>query len=430
MKNVLRRLSKKLLSELSSNLKTCKSVSIITWILVCLFGTGSWVAINGIWAELPILLITQPECYQLAAVLSVTIQMANIGPLAYTVIKVIWSSCRYKVIYLEIIGVYTLIGIGLLVSILLSFFWSTTANIAGDNRSIVLIVLAFFLALVDCTSSVIFIPFMKHFPAIYLSSLYIGEGLSGVIPSALALVQGSVNDSIKCKAGTESYAGIKSLGIRYSPPVYFALLASIVLLCGMAFTGLLIVRIRKKRTLDINAISSTTSDDDDQMVVNCPSEDEDYLVTEERVEEEDDKKDKEDGEVVGTVIKRFKLERPRCPAKSRSFLNQVLYITWTQRTPLVCTILIGFVTNGALSSISAYAFGHYGNTVLHLAFILGLLAGPFGSLVYSLVSCRSTAIVAVFTSAVTILALYIMVHSMMRDDGIVPGTTGSAIIVS
>lgn len=407
---------------------------------------GSWVAINGIWAELPILLVTQPECYQLAAVLSVTIQLANVGPLVYTIAKVIWSSCRYKVIYLEIVGVYTIIGIGLIATTLMSFFWSKTAYIGEENYSIVLIILVFFLALVDCTSSVIFIPFMKHFPAIYLSPLYIGEGLSGVIPSALALVQGSVNNSIHCKPGHENYPGINRLGIRYSPQVYFLLLAFIVLLCGLSFTGLLVVKRKKKRTLDINAISSTTTSDDeddddnksDRLMINCSS-DEDCLIREKEEEEEINEEEKEepkerddnkqDDQREERRVKRFKIEKPKCH-ESRSFLGQLIFISWKQRTPLICTILIGFITNGSLNSISAYAFGHYGNSVLHLALILGLLANPIGSFIYSLVSCRSRMVVVVFTSAVAILSLYIMVNSMLRRDSVVPGTTGSVIIVS
>ena len=441
----MKKIFKKLLSDFSSNLKTCRSVSLLTWLLVCFFGMGSWVAINGIWAELPILLVTQPECYQLAAVLSVTIQLANVGPLVYTIAKVIWSSRRYKVIYLEIIGVYTIVGIGLIATGLMSFFWSETAYIGGENHSIVLIILAFFLALVDCTSSVIFIPFMKHFPAIYLSSLYIGEGLSGVIPSALALVQGSVNDSVHCKPGHENYIGINRLGIRYSPQVYFLLLAFIVLLCGLSFTGLLVMKRKKKRTPDINAISSTTTSDDeddaddnksDRLMINCSS-DEDCLIREKEEEEEINEEEKEPKERDDNEqddqrerrVKRFRIEKLKCH-ESRSFLGQLVFISWKQRTPLVCTILLGFITNGSLNSISAYAFGHYGNSVLHLALLLGLLANPIGSFVYSLVSCRSRMVIVVFTSAVAILSLYIMVHSMLRSDSVVPGTTGSVIIVS
>ncbi len=50
--------------------------------------------------------------------------------------------------------------------------------------------LLFFLSLVDCTSSVLFVPFMASLRPRYLTSYLVGEGLSGLIPAAVALAQG------------------------------------------------------------------------------------------------------------------------------------------------------------------------------------------------------------------------------------------------
>ena len=49
----------------------------------------------------------------------------------------------------------------------------------------------FFLALVDCTSSVTFLPFMSRLPTYYLTTFFVGEGLSGLLPALVALAQGS-----------------------------------------------------------------------------------------------------------------------------------------------------------------------------------------------------------------------------------------------
>ena len=75
-------------------------------------------------------------------------------------------------------------------SSLLVSFWDRTSVIGGKEHSTALFALVFFLSLVDCTSSVLFLPFMGVFKEFYLNSYLVGEGLSGFIPSLAALVQG------------------------------------------------------------------------------------------------------------------------------------------------------------------------------------------------------------------------------------------------
>ena len=75
-------------------------------------------------------------------------------------------------------------------SSLLVSFWDRTSVFGGQDHSTALFVLVFFLSLVDCTSSVLFLPFMGVFKEIYLNSYLVGEGLSGFIPSLAALAQG------------------------------------------------------------------------------------------------------------------------------------------------------------------------------------------------------------------------------------------------
>jgi riboflavin transporter 2 len=53
--------------------------------------------------------------------------------------------------------------IGVSASLLLVVFWDETTVIGGDTHSTALFVLVFFLSLVDCTSSVLFLPFMAIF---------------------------------------------------------------------------------------------------------------------------------------------------------------------------------------------------------------------------------------------------------------------------
>jgi len=73
----------------------------------------------------------------------------------------------------------------------LAFFWDSTAYVGGEEHSVGLFTLLFFLSLVDCTSSVLFVPFMASFKPAYLNSYLIGEGLSGFVPAIAALIQGA-----------------------------------------------------------------------------------------------------------------------------------------------------------------------------------------------------------------------------------------------
>ena len=51
------------------------------------FGMASWISINGLWVELPLLVQNLPEEWYLASYLSIIIQIANLGPLGYALLR-------------------------------------------------------------------------------------------------------------------------------------------------------------------------------------------------------------------------------------------------------------------------------------------------------------------------------------------------------
>lgn len=153
--------------------------------LAIFFGISSWISINGLWVELPLLVDRLPESWSLASYLSIIVQFANLGPLTVGVLR--WT-CQEKIPMAWII--VALLILGSASSTLLVSFWHKTSVIGGVDHSTALFVLVFFLSLVDCTSSVLFLPFMGVFKELYLNSYLIGEGLSGFIPSIAALAQG------------------------------------------------------------------------------------------------------------------------------------------------------------------------------------------------------------------------------------------------
>ncbi len=56
-------------------------------LLSVLFGISAWISVNGLWVELPLLVQTLPESWALASHLSVIIQIANVGPVAYSLAR-------------------------------------------------------------------------------------------------------------------------------------------------------------------------------------------------------------------------------------------------------------------------------------------------------------------------------------------------------
>ena len=60
---------------------------IVIDILAILFGISSWICINGMWVELPVLVNSLPEGWNLPSYLSIIVQLANIGPISYSVYR-------------------------------------------------------------------------------------------------------------------------------------------------------------------------------------------------------------------------------------------------------------------------------------------------------------------------------------------------------
>uniref|UniRef100_A0A8C2XG95 Riboflavin transporter n=1 Tax=Cyclopterus lumpus TaxID=8103 RepID=A0A8C2XG95_CYCLU len=217
-------------------------MSLLTHLLACLFGMGSWVSINGLWVELPLVVPQIPEGWYLPSYLSVLIQMANVGPLFVTLMH------RFRPGALnEAAIIYAIIGLGTAASFLLAFFWKETVVVAGAPRSVALLVLTFFLATVDCTSSVTFLPFMMRLKTQYLTTYYIGEGLSGLLPALVALIQGVgvvhcinstrfLNHTLNSSDSSVTF----DLQAQYQPAnfsaeVFFFFLSAMMLVCLAAF---------------------------------------------------------------------------------------------------------------------------------------------------------------------------------------------------
>ncbi|CAD7083996.1 unnamed protein product [Hermetia illucens] len=163
--------------------------SLVVDFLAILFGVGTWIGVNSTYVQLPLLVETAPEGWSLPSFLVVIIQLGNIGPLLYT----LRERCSNSGIIKDSQLIYVLLVIGTIASILMSFMYTQTSIVANRPYSVSLFALVFFLALTGCTSSVLFMPYMGRFAETYLIMYFVGEGLSGFLPSVVALIQGNSN---------------------------------------------------------------------------------------------------------------------------------------------------------------------------------------------------------------------------------------------
>ena len=97
---------------------------------------------KGIWCELPLLVNTLPEGWRLPAILTVTSQIAQIGPFLYFTGKLVFPNH-----FGNVKTIYFIFLIGAISCLLLSFYWDETMIIRNEKRSIYLYIFNFTLSL-------------------------------------------------------------------------------------------------------------------------------------------------------------------------------------------------------------------------------------------------------------------------------------------
>ena len=353
-------------------------------IFICLFGTGSWVELNGIWVELPLLVSQSPQGWSLPSYISIVVQIANIGPLLYFCLNKFLNRNKgrddSRRVQTEIPAIFIILSVGVVASILLAFFWQDTSMINGKSYSSALIVLSFFLALVDCTSSLTFLPFMAYFPAQYLTVYYIGEGMSGFIPSIIALAQGiggqsytcgektslqnmtKVSGEIQLRNVTESVPSYFYTKPRFSTRVFFLFIAGMMVLSLTSFA--LLFRIKKRMESKNNKRETAV-----------PLRNKGFV-------HEYDVATKNSDQLPGDGGGGDDVDQASEKPGEMSF-HQILYLLVING--LICTI--GF---GILPSLQSYACLPYSNNIYHLTLVLSAVANPLACFMYFLVSVKST----------------------------------------
>ncbi|KAJ8258146.1 hypothetical protein GJAV_G00193660 [Gymnothorax javanicus] len=378
-------------------------MALLVHLLACAFGLGSWVAINGLWVELPLIVNELPEGWELPSYLTVIIQMANLGPLLVTLMhKLRPGQLNERAV------IYTILTVGILACFLLAFFWKETTVMAGTSHSTAFLVITFFLSLVDCTSSVTFLPFMMQLPPEYITTYFIGEGLSGFIPGLVALGQGvgiakCVNVTHPAENGTEALTSPFAKQTQYLPPnfsteVFFFFLTGMMAISLLAFV--LLNRVHRmfqmsSENLVGDSVASVSSGLDNPAAEGARRTG----------------KGEEEGQSRPLLVK---------PGYSISKLAFIYFLV----------VWVNGLTNGLLPSVQTYSCMPYGNAPYHLSAALSSMANPLACLIAMFLPRRSLVFLGVLSLVGTGFGAYNMAMAALSPCPLLQGTAaGSAIIV-
>uniref|UniRef100_A0A8C8RG91 Riboflavin transporter n=1 Tax=Pelusios castaneus TaxID=367368 RepID=A0A8C8RG91_9SAUR len=325
--------------------------AMVTHLLVALFGMGSWVSVNSLWVELPVVVKWLPEGWNLPAYLSVLIALGNIGPIAITLAHKL-APGRLK----ECWVIHAIQALAIVAALFMALFWHQTVLVAGEPHSLAFLLLAFLLAFVCCTSNVTFLPFMYQLPQQFIRTFFVGQGLSALFPCVLALAQGV--GKLECRNATAANGSQPHyLEENFAAGTYFWLMFALLAVSALSFLGLILQRNRAASSATHQETSSTGS-----------------VKTEESLPLQDR---------TPTSDSAAEIAKGAGPPAQATF--------WTGRN-VYLLVLLGIsnaLTNGVLPSVQSYSCLPYGSMAYHLSVVLSNIANPVACFVAMFVLCRS-----------------------------------------
>ncbi|XP_067824849.1 solute carrier family 52, riboflavin transporter, member 2 isoform X2 [Heptranchias perlo] len=329
---------------------------LLSHLLVAMFGMGSWVAVNSLWVELPVVTKALPEGWNLPAYLTVLIALSNIGPVSITLAHKFSPGLLN-----ERHVIYTIQALGVVSSAALALSWDRTVLLGGERHSVPYLTLTFVLALACCTSNVTFLPFMSRLPPAFIRTFFVGQGFSALFPCVAALAQGV--GQLECRNGSTANG---SLSLRphyleesFSAGSFFWLLTGLLAVSLLSFAGL-----SWRGARDRGAPSHQPG-----------------------------------GAEESHRLSEVSAEAPKPSAPFCTSRN--LYL-------LALLALSNALTNGVLPSIQTYSCLPYGSTTFHLAVVLGNLANPVACFIAMFALWRSSVGLSVLALLGGLFGAYIL----------------------
>lgn len=256
--------------------------------------------------------------------MSIILQSANVVPFALAMLR----TYRREWVNYELVN-YVVLILGWLACSWLSHYWDH-ASVDGTT-STAFFILFFFMAIVDCTSSVSFTPFMARLEPFFLAYYFIGEGCSGAVPALLGAVQGvGVQHCINGTVFTEPP--------RYGVNAFFIALAAMAMTSLIAFWA-----INGYRGFRCHFVSETDEKEYDTV-----------------------KQENQEGHIDKAIMLPFIVQ----------FIGNIAIQRLNEYTYLAC-----FLSNGFLPSISTYYSMPYGLQTYHISTILITLANPLAAII-------------------------------------------------
>ncbi|XP_022063531.1 solute carrier family 52, riboflavin transporter, member 2-like [Acanthochromis polyacanthus] len=343
------------------------SSSAVTHGLMALFAMGSWVSVNSLWVELPVLVNVLPEEWNLPAYLTVLIALGNLGPIAVTITHHCAPGRLNERLVIHCIQLLAVVA-----SAFLAIFWSHTVVIAGEKRSLPFLLLTFVLSLVCCTSNVTFLPFMFRYPPQYIRTFFIGQGLSALFPCIVALGQG-VN-KLECKTvnGTVEPEYLKE---NFPAQNFFWFLFVMLTVSALCFLALTRRQTQPPSAEPPQESGSTAAKDGDET---------------ERLHN------------GGTPVSEDQVQLEEQQSHGQTF--------WTPRNIYLLALLAvsNALSNGVLPSIQSFSCLPYGNMTYHLSVVLGNMANPLACFLSMFVVLRSSSGLGFLSVAGLVFASYLM----------------------
>ncbi|XP_049815790.1 solute carrier family 52, riboflavin transporter, member 3-B-like [Schistocerca nitens] len=377
---------------------------ILVDILAILFGIGTWIAVNGLFVQLPLLVQTQPEGWNLPSYICIIIQIANIGPLLYAILQKTFPG-----VLRDSIIIYAILLIGTVALLLLPFLYKETTYIDGEEHSTALLALSFFIALVGCTSSVLFMPFMRNYKEMYLISYFVGEGLSGFLPSIVALVQGvggnpiCVNQTLTNSSNQNGNSEVTL--VPYTPPPNFSTTAFLFFLFGTLFIS----------TISFALLNNLQTCKDEKV----PSPDKNTSRQREKASDTQE----ESGLNDGLLSQQSACEELKdlCTTPTTEVFQQPREMMAVTATLSPCSyyclmFLMAWVCafgNGIFPSIQSYSCLPYGNIAYHLSVTLSSMANPVACFLGFFLPYSSIRAISFLTAFSTVFAIYIGITAVM-----------------
>lgn len=369
-----------------------------------LFGVSAWVSINGLWVEMPLLVPRLPEGWNLGAIVVIVIQAANLGPLVYTL--------AHKRIPTRA-AIHLTLFVGLSAGVLLVFFWQVTAG----SHSVAFIALVAFMALVDCTSSVLYMPFMARYPHRYLFWYMVGEGLSGLLPAGLALLQGvGGGDNCSSVITNSTTDVVPASEPRFSVEVFLALLSTIMALSWASFAVLAHLPAAVKHQV-------ANKGSDSHPPKRYGSTDNLGFVADSSAIPA---RQSESQQIGGTVLPATELHREEVRTPPNP--GHMATIEWATMLGMQC--FIGALCNGVLPAVQTYTSLPYGQMPYHLATNLATVANPVACAVAGVLQLQKLAGLIALAVAGCVCAAYLLVLAALSPDPpLVHSVAGSAMMV-